>query len=166
MWTSPVGSPCAVENFARRLHPDMTEQPSPSPAPAKGSSPPTRRMRLPASRGGLTWLVVLLIVGAFLAVQLGRQVYVNWQTTQAAEEIRQEISALDAQNEELRRAIAYFESDAYISQEARRLTNLGAAGERVLIIPPGAEVAPPRDIQDLVAPKPLLEQWLDLFFGA
>jgi len=33
---------------------------------------------MPATRAGITWLVVLLVVGALLAVQVGRQVYANY----------------------------------------------------------------------------------------
>ena len=60
----------------------------------------------------------------------------------------------------------YLRSDAYISAEARRLANLGAPGEQVLIIPPGAEAPLPEELAAALAPpKPMLEQWLDLFFG-
>lgn len=125
-----------------------------------------RRVRLPASRGGLTWLAVLVIVGAFLAVQLGRQIYVNWEISRQAEEVRAQIAAVAAQNDGLQRELDYLRSRAFVSQEARRLTNVGAAGEQALIIPPGAEAAVPADaLSRSKARPPLLEQWLDLFFG-
>ncbi|MDQ2940551.1 MAG: septum formation initiator family protein [Chloroflexota bacterium] len=125
-----------------------------------------RRLRLPASRGGLTWLVVLLLVGAFLAVQLGRQIYVNWAISREADDMRAEIAAVAAENDALQRELDYLRSDAYVSQEARRLSSLGAVGERVLIIPPGAEAAVPANATTPTdASRSLLEQWLDLFFG-
>ncbi|MDQ2934346.1 MAG: septum formation initiator family protein [Chloroflexota bacterium] len=125
-----------------------------------------RRLRLPASRGGLTWLVVLLLVGAFLAVQLGRQIYINWAISRQADEMRAEIAAVAAENDALQRELDYLRSHAYVSQEARRLSNLGAAGEQALIIPPGAEAAVPANARTASdASRPLLEQWLDLFFG-
>jgi cell division protein FtsB len=135
------------------------------PAPPSKALPPRPRLRLPASRGGLAWLAVLVIVGAFLAIQVGRQVYVNWQITQQAEQIRRDIAAADARNAELREELAYLQSPAYVSQEARRLTNLGAPGEQVLIIPPGAETAPPPEFRQASTTRPLLEQWVDLFFS-
>jgi cell division protein FtsB len=128
--------------------------------------PPRPRPRLPASRGGLVWLAALVIVGAFLALQVGRQVYANWQITQQAEQIRREIAGAEVRNAELREELAYLNSSAYISQEARRLTNLGAPGEQVLIIPPGSETAPPPEFRQDATSTPLLEQWVDLFFGA
>jgi hypothetical protein len=52
-----------------------------------------------------------------------------------------------------------------VSAEARRLANLGAAGDQVLIIPSGAEAPLPEELAAANAPRPLLEQWWTLFFG-
>ena len=124
------------------------------------------RVRIPASRGGLAWIAVLLIIGTFLAVQVGRQVYTSWSTGQEAEAIRAEIAAMQAHNEALRQELAYLQSKGFVSAEARRLLNLGLPGEHVLIIPPGQEIALPPDLREKPAvAKPPLEQWLDLFFG-
>ena len=124
------------------------------------------RVTLPGSRGGLAWLVVLLVIGAFLAFQVGRQVYASWSINQEAERFRAEIAALELQNAELVRELEYLQSDAYISAEARRLLNLGRPGERVLIIPPGSEVAPPASASEkLHAAPPPFQQWMELFFG-
>lgn len=129
-------------------------------------SAPRPRLRLPASRGGLAWMVVVVIIGILLAVQFGRQVYANWEIGQRADAIEAEIRAVAAENLELQRELDYLRSDAYVSAEARRLANLGAPGEQVLIIPPGAEQPLPEELAASFAPpKPLLEQWLDLFFG-
>jgi cell division protein FtsB len=135
--------------------------------PAQAPRPRPSGWRLPASRGGIAWLVVLVIVGILLAAQFGRQVYANWAITQEAAAVRAEIEAVEARNEALRLELAYLQSEAYISAEARRLTDLGAQGEQVLIIPPGAEEPlPPSLAEPAAADRPLLEQWLDLFFGA
>jgi cell division protein FtsB len=105
-------------------------------AQAPPPSAPRRRLRLPASRGGLAWLVVLLIVGTLLAVQFGRQVYLNWEIGQRADAIEAQIAAVEAENADLQAELDYLRSDAYVSAEARRLANLGLPGEQVLIIPP------------------------------
>lgn len=136
--------------------------------PAKRRRPPDRplRVRIPASRGGLAWIAVLLIIGTFLAVQVGRQVYTSWSIGQEAEAIRAEIAAMEAHNEALRQELAFLQSTGFVSAEARRLLNLGLPGEHVLIIPPGAEAAlPPALREEAAAAKPPLEQWLELFFG-
>jgi len=136
--------------------------------PAARATPPERplRVRIPASRGGLAWIAVLLIIGTFLAVQVGRQVYASWSIGQEAAAIRAEIAAMEARNEALRQELAYLQSDAFIAAEARRLLNLGLPGEQVLIIPPGAEAPLPPALAARPDPaKPLIEQWLELFFG-
>ena len=136
--------------------------------PASRGAPPERpvRIRIRASRGGLAWIAVLLIIGTFLAVQVGRQVYTSWSIGQEAEAIRAEIAAMEAHNAALREELAYLESKGFLSAEARRLLNLGLPGEHVLIIPPGAEAALPTALRDKpTAAKPPLEQWLELFFG-
>ena len=123
-------------------------------------------MRIPASRGGLAWIAVLLIIGTFLAVQVGRQVYTSWSIGQEADAIRAEIAAMAAHNAALRQELAFLQSKGFVSAEARRLLNLGLPGEHVLIIPPGAEAALPPALREQSAPaKPPLEQWLELFFG-
>lgn len=127
---------------------------------------PERRLRLPASRGGLAWLAVLVVVGAFLAVQLGRQIYVNWEISRQADDVRTQIAAVGARNDALQRELDYLRSRAYVSKEARRLGNLGAPGEHAVIIPAGAEVTVPASaLAPIKAAPSMLEQWLDLFFG-
>ncbi len=142
----------------------MTGVDLPANSPRPGPSRP--RWRLPASRGGMAWMLVVLIIGVLLAVQFGRQVYANWEIGQRAVAIEAQIAEVDAENAELQRELDYLRSEAYISAEARRLTNLGAPGEQALIIPPGAEEPLPAELATELAPsKPLLEQWVDLFFG-
>ena len=100
-------------------------------------APPRIRVRLPGSRGGLAWMIVVIIVGVLIAVQFGRQVYANWEIGQRAAAIEAEIAAVEAENAQLERELQYLQSDAYVGTEARRLENLGLPGEEALIIPPG-----------------------------
>ena len=140
------------------------------PADASAPSRPTvrgPRLHRPTSRAGITWLVALVVIGTLLAIQVGRQVYANYSITQESAALRQQIAGIQAENDALRRELDYLSSDAYVGAEARRLENLGRSGEQLLIIPPGAEASPPPAVQRKAAPdKPLLEQWLDLFFGS
>ena len=110
-------------------------------------------------------MAVVLIVGTLVAVQFGRQVYTNWEIGQSAAQIEAEIAAVEAENAELAAELEYLRSDAYVSAEARRLANLGAPGEQVLIIPPGAEEPLPESLAAAEAAAPLLDQWVALFFG-
>ena len=126
-----------------------------------------RRVRLPpnVSRGRLAALVFLVLVGGFLALQVGRQVYANHAITQRAAAMRAEIEATRAANRDIERQLAYLRSDAYVGQQARRIANLGMPGEQVLIIPPGAAVELPPQLRPAPPDKPLLEQWIELFFA-
>ncbi len=136
---------------------------------AAESPPPAvrgRRVQLPASRGGIAWLLVLVIIGAFLAAQFGRQVYANWEIGRQAQAVEAEIARIEGENAELARELAYLRSDAYIGAEARRLENLGREGEQILIIPSGAEEPLPDELTAVEPPRPMLQQWIDLFFGA
>jgi cell division protein FtsB len=136
--------------------------------PAGRAAPPEPpvRVRIPASRGGIAWIAVLLIIGTFLAVQIGRQVYASWSISRQADAIRVEIVQMQARNDALRQELAYLNGKAFLAAEARRLLNLGLPGEQVLIIPPGAEAPLPAALTWKPPPaKPLLEQWLELFFG-
>jgi cell division protein FtsB len=135
-------------------------------APSRSRTTPMRpRWRRPSTRGGVAGLVVLLIVAGLLAVQFGRQVYANWEIGQRAAELEAQIAAMDAENELLEAELRYLRSDAYVSAEARRLANLGADGDQVLIIPSGAEAPLPDELAAANRPAPLLEQWWALFFG-
>lgn len=109
---------------------------------------------------------MLLIIGTFLAVQVGRQVYASWSISQQADAMRSEIVQMQARNEALRQELAYLNSKAFLAAEARRLLNWGLPGEQVLIIPPGEEAPLPAALTEQPPPaKPLVEQWLELFFG-
>ena len=123
------------------------------------------RYTLPASRGGIAWLTVLLVVGAFVVFQVGRQVYASWSIGQEADAIRAEIAAMEDENAELQLELDYLRSDAYVAVEARKLLNLGYGNERLLIIPPGSEAQPLEERRLQTSSQPLLQQWLDLFFG-
>lgn len=111
-------------------------------------------------------MAVLVIIGALLAIQFGRQIHANWEIGQQARAIEAEIARIEGENAELGRELAYLRSDAYVSAEARRLENLGREGEEILIIPEGAEQPLPDELTAVEPPKPMLHQWVDLFFGA
>ena len=113
----------------------------------------------------MAWLAVLLVVGAFVVLQVGQQVYARWSIGQDADAIRAQIYAMAEENAELQRELDYLQSDAYIAVEARNLRNLGYANERLLIIPPGSEAQAPEGRGQQAPAQPLLQQWLDLFFG-
>lgn len=135
-------------------------------APSGGGARRPWGFRRPSvTRGRLATVVVLTLIGGFLAIQVAREVHANFTITQRADDLRAEIHTVQLQNAELAEQLAYLRSDGYVSQEARRISNLGAADERVLIIPPGAEAALPPELRATPPPAPMLVRWLELFFG-
>jgi cell division protein FtsB len=113
-------------------------------------------------------LVSLIVVGAvaLVAFNVGRQAFVGWSIGQQAESLEAQVAAAEAENAALHRQLEYLQSDAYVTAEARRLRNLGYPGEEILFIPPGAAVpAPTTPSEAPVDSRPLLERWIELFFG-
>lgn len=129
--------------------------------------PPTPRpFRLPRiRRRTLTTLIVVAAVG-LVAFNVGRQAFVGWSVGQEAASLEAQVAAAEAENAVLQRQLEYLQSDAYVTAEARRLRNLGYPGEQILIIPPGATVPSP-DAGPVLAveERPMLERWIELFFG-
>jgi len=113
-------------------------------------------------------LVSLIVVGAvaLVAFNVGRQAFVGWSIGQQAESLEALLAAAEAENAALQRQLEYLQSDAYVTAEARRLRNLGYAGEQILIIPPGASVpAPAETVGQPVDARPMLQRWIALFFS-
>ena len=111
----------------------------------------------------------LLIAGGIsvlLTFNLGRQVMTNWTIGQEQTATEAKVAAAEAANAELQRYLDYLNSDAYVDAAARVLRPVGNAGEQLLIIPDGAQVHPADIGRNAPAvDPPLIEQWLDLFFG-
>ena len=137
-----------------------------APAAQRALPPTPRSFRPPRIRRRL--LVGLLVAGvvALVGFNVGRQAFVGWSIGQQAESLEDQVAAAEAENAALERQLGYLQSDAYVTAEARRLRNLGYPGEQILIIPPGAAVpAPATSDEPPVDDRPMLERWIELFFG-
>jgi len=135
-------------------------------ATPRGLAPAPRPVRLPRVRRRT--LVSLIVVGAvaLVAFNVGRQAFVGWSIGQQADSLEAQVAAAEAENVALQRQLEYLQSDAYVTAEARRLRNLGYPGEEILFIPPGAAVpAPTTPYEAPVDNRPMLERWIELFFG-
>jgi cell division protein FtsB len=142
-------------------HPATSALPRATQAPR--APQPIRLPRL--RRRTLTTLGVVAIV-AIIALNVGRQSFLGWSIDQQAAELEAQVAAAEAENAELQRLVQYLQSDAFITAEARRLRNVGYPGEQVLIIPPDSLApAPATSDGETTAERPLLEQWVELFFG-
>lgn len=143
-----------------------TGHPATPALPRAPRAPTPPQLRVPRiRRRTLTTLGVIALV-AVVALNVGRQSFLGWSIDQQAAQLEAQVTAAEAENAELQRLVAYLQSDAFITAEARRLRNVGYPGEQVMIIPPEAVVPAPATTSDEpLAERPLLEQWLELFFG-
>ena len=140
-------------------HPATTALPRAPRAPT-----PVRLPRL--RRRTFTSLAVVAVIG-IIAFNVGRQSFLGWSVEQQAADLQAQVEAAQAENAALERYVDYLQSDAYVTAEARRLRNLGYAGEQVLIIPAGAAIPVPHGSTRAPADStPLIERWLELFFGS
>ena len=135
-------------------------------ATQRAAPPAPRPFRVPRlRRRTLTTLIVVAAVG-LVVFNIGRQAFVGWSVGQEAASLEAQVAAAEAENATLQRQLEYLQSDAYVTAEARRLRNLGYPGEQILIIPPGATVPSPATGEVVaVEERPMLERWIELFFG-
>lgn len=136
-----------------------TEIPT-APSPVRFRRPRRLRRRTAA-------LLIAAGISVLLTFNLGRQVVTNWTVGQEQAGAVARVAAAEAANAELQRYLDYLNSDAYTDAAARVLRPVGNRGEQLLIIPDGAQIHPAAIGQNAsAADPPLLEQWLDLFFGS
>ena len=133
---------------------------------ATRARPPARR---PSLRAGLRRrnLILLIVAGAvaLITFNVGRQAFLGWSVGEQASSLEATVAAAEAENAALQRQLEYLQSDAYVTAEARRLRNLGYPGEQLLIIPGAAEPVPLVTAATPADDRPVLERWVQLFFG-
>lgn len=113
--------------------------------------------------------IIALIVIGFIAAQTIHVISRNYQLQQEVDNLREEISLLELQNQELEYQIAYYQTDAFADREARDKLGLQAPGETVVIFPdkvPGnAEIKHGTTTEELPQPDVSnFEQWMYFLF--
>ena len=115
-------------------------------------------------------LVLLLLIGGCLLFMVG---YIGRLGEQAR--LRAEVARLDARiaatqrrQTELKQALAYAQSDAYIHKEAREALNLVLPGDELVVVVEGRPAPPvePAVFEPAVTQTeraPNWQQWLELF---
>jgi len=77
---------------------------------------------------------VLLVVLVFALVSLGRESYRRFRVDQEIRNLEKEIGELKEDNEELLKIKEYFQSRAFLEEEARKKFNMLKEGEKLIII--------------------------------
>ena len=111
----------------------------------------------------LTKLVVLLI-GLGLIVSLSRDI---WRLLKAGDQIRLaegRLEELEEKHRQLEGLKRYYQSEAFIEEEARNKLNMARPNETIVILPPNLDqlLGPKR--KRLVLEIPNWQRWWRLFF--
>jgi cell division protein FtsB len=107
------------------------------------------------------WLWLALIL--YLMYTVGRLAYKNYQFNVEETKLRQDITSLENDIQNLSNQIIYFQSDSYKEKMMRAKLNLQKEGEKVVVITPepNVVVVPDEKKEELKNP----EKWLRYFFG-
>lgn len=109
-------------------------------------------------------------VGAGLAlwilISLAQTIANNYKLEKQIDTLRQQISVLQAQKDELKYNIAYYGTDSFKQRQARLRLGLEQPGENVIILPtPSPSASPTVDPAKVKAKRSNLRQWLDFLSG-
>lgn len=78
-------------------------------------------------------ILYLLVIYTFF--MLGRVIWKNYQLKKQAENIKRQISQVEAENKDLSNLILYYQSDSFREVEARKKLGLKKPDEKVVNIP-------------------------------
>lgn len=131
---------------------------------------PQRRLRLAVRtpRGRLALALGVPILAFFLVTSASRLLE-GQNLARQADEVRQEVAALESRNGELQRQLQYLRSNEYIERIAREELDLVKPGETAIVIvtPQDQERARTGGVTEPAPPPapPNWQRWRDYFFG-
>lgn len=77
----------------------------------------------------------IIIVSLFVIQGFSRSLIELWQQKQRLSRAKQELSKLEEQEANLKKQLAYYQSDEYVEKIAREKLMLGKEGEEVILLP-------------------------------
>ena len=114
-------------------------------------------------------MLVLMLITLSLLVNFGEQVVQSARMEHQKDELAAEVARLEAENNHLRAAADYAESDVSVERQARELLGYAREGDTVLLLqlPPPAPIAPTAPTA-LPAPPavPNWQRWWHALFPA
>ncbi len=106
------------------------------------------------------------IVALWILVALVQTVKHNYDLEKQIDTLRQKISVLQAQKDELSYNISYYKTDSFKERQARTRLGLQQPGENVVILPsPGPATTSVADPNKAKTKRSNLRQWLDFLTG-
>ena len=106
--------------------------------------------------------VFLLCLG--LIVSLSRDIFRLLKVGDRVEQAQQELKELEAKNDELKAKKEYYQSEAFVEEQARNKLNLSREGETVVTLPENLEELIAHQGPDEPEEIPVWKQWVNLFF--
>lgn len=105
------------------------------------------------------WLAIVL----YMIFSVGRLAYKNYQFNMEEAQLRQDVSSLQNEIQDLKNQIVYYQSDSYKDKMIRTKLNMQKEGEKVVVIPPSPEAEEVTEKPKEVLNNP--QKWLRYFFG-
>ena len=109
-----------------------------------------------SSKVALSGLLIIFILIISVVIKNTNQ---QQQNSQRADELKNEIIALEKQNQELNQLIDFFSEQEFIEKQAREKLGLAKPGEKMVIIPEQ------KTKNKLQQNKPMPKLWFEYFFN-
>lgn len=115
-------------------------------------------------------LAIIAIIG-YIFFGISKSIYKNYSITQKITTTQEDIAKIEADNQNMKNLIMYYQTDSYKELEARRKLGYKKPGESVLIIP---DINPTNQNQISItkdedakkaAETPNIEKWYQYFMG-
>lgn len=108
---------------------------------------------------------LVYVVALYVLILLGHSIWANWTLKKEVDQIKGQISTLQAQNQNLENLIVYYQSASFKDLEARSELGLKKPDEKVVSVPVAqlADIPPQtsEEEQSLIVTKPVapLKNW-------
>jgi len=121
-------------------------------------------MRTPVNILKHKWVqILIIIVGVGLIVSLSRDILRLLKSAQQLKLAQQRMEQFEKESENLAKKKEYYQSGAFVEEEARNKLNMAKEGEAIVILPPNIKEVLGEKESFNVKPLPNWRQWLNLF---
>jgi cell division protein FtsB len=125
-------------------------------------------MKAPRITGSTIVNVLGSAAALYLVTVLAQTVHRNYQLGNQIDELKAQISLVQAQKTQLSNTIQYYQTDSFHDRDARSKLGLQLPGENVVIVPHSSAAPTPEAQSTKTAPAPKrsnLQAWMDFFAG-
>lgn len=106
---------------------------------------------------------LIIIVGIGLIVNLSRNIIKLLKSAEEMKLAEQKVERLEKESQELAQKKEFYQSEAFVEQEARDKLNMAREGETMVVLPPNIKEVLGEKENLPSATQPYWRQWLSLF---